>query len=143
MKLLATILLLIMVSFNSLAGISDWIRPGRPGRPGPYDPGRNDRPQISCSARDNGWEEHWGGHSSCRECLAKHGNCIETCQERFYTCEAEGTDYRGYRVTIEARGGSRYSTEREAVNRCQYRYDNCRIKQCRETNETVSRRSCR
>lgn len=142
MKSVTTVLLITLFSLNTFAaGIMDWIRPGP--RPGPYDPGRGGRPQVTCTARDDGWEEHWGAHRDCRECLAKHGNCIETCETKYFTCQAEGVDYRGYKMTMEARGESRYMTEREAKDRCQYRYDNCRIVSCNENSETVSRRSCR
>ncbi|WII73582.1 hypothetical protein QJS83_06815 [Bdellovibrio sp. 22V] len=140
MKSLATTLLITLFAVNTYAAsIFDWVRPDP--RPGDGRGGRG--PAVTCSATDDGWEEHWGGHRDCRECLKKHGDCIETCSAKFYTCQAEGIDYRGYRTTIEGRGDYRYSAEREAIDRCQYRYDNCRIVSCSETNETVSRRSCR
>lgn len=140
MKSLTTILFMLLFTFTAHAGILDWIRPDP--RPAPYDPGRS-RANVTCSATDNGWEEHWGGHRDCSSCLAKHGNCTERCEATYYTCKAEGTDYRGYAMTMEARGDSRFYTEREAMDRCQYRYQNCRITNCSESSETVSRRSCR
>ncbi|KYG69479.1 hypothetical protein AZI87_09880 [Bdellovibrio bacteriovorus] len=141
MKALTTVLMITLFTANAFAaGIFGWIKPDRPGRPGPYEP---HRPNITCSATDDGWEEHWGGHGSCRECLAKHGNCVETCKSSFYSCTAEGTDYRGYRMTMQGRGPDRYSSERDAIYQCQYRYNNCRIVSCSETSETVSRRDCR
>ncbi|QDK36688.1 hypothetical protein [Bdellovibrio sp. NC01] len=142
MKHIASILLIALFSVNTFAGgLGDWIKPGRPN---PYEPNPG-RPNITCSARDNGWEEHWGGHRDCRECVAKHGNCTETCSASYFTCQAEGVDYRGYKMTLEGRAPSRYETERQVMDLCQrqYRYQNCRIISCNENSETVSRRSCR
>ncbi|AHZ86730.1 hypothetical protein [Bdellovibrio bacteriovorus] len=139
MKPLMTFAMICLFSMNVFAAsVFDWVKPDRPGdRPG------YGRPQVSCSASDDGWEEHWSGHRDCRECLKKHGNCIETCSAKYYACTAEGVDYRGYRMTIESRGNTQYAAEREAIDRCHYRYSNCRITSCNEKNETVSRRSCR
>lgn len=140
MKSLTTFALITLFSLNTFAaGFFDWVRPGRPS---PYDPGRG-RPQVTCTASDNGWEEHWGSHRSCGECLAKHGDCIETCSIDYNVCQAEGVDYRGYKMTMEGRGDSRYRAEDEAMSLCQRRYDNCRIVSCKTSSETVSRRSCR
>lgn len=141
MKRLAGFILVSLFALNTFASLGDWIRPGRPG---PYDPNPG-RPNLTCSVQDNGWEEHWGGHRSCQECLGKHGSCVETCSTSYFTCKAEGVDYRGYKMTLEGRGQSRYESERQVMDLCQrnYRYNNCRIVSCNENSETVSRRSCR
>lgn len=141
MKQLTTIFLISFFALNTYAGIFDWIRPGDGGRPPRYPGGGHS--QVTCSATDNGWEEHWGGHGSCRECLKKHGDCVETCSIKNTTCTAEGVDYRGYKMTVQGRSEYRFDAEREAMDRCQYRYENCRITNCSENSEQVSRRSCR
>lgn len=126
-------------------------RPGRPGpgRPGPGRPGPGypDRGRLECSATDKGWEEHWGGHYDCRECLEKHDGCIETCQEvrTVYSCQFEGQDGRGTRESFAATSDDRRQAEYEAEDRC-YRagYRNCRYQGCNtsEDRDVVSRRDC-
>lgn len=113
-----------------------------PGNGGGWGGGGN---RVTCSASDRGWEEHFGGHSDCNSCLRKHGQCVETCSTQSYRSIAEGLDYRGYRMTVEARGDSQYQTEREAFERCarMYRYSNCHIVSTSPETEIVSRRSCR
>ncbi|MBV2167903.1 MAG: hypothetical protein KUL82_04265 [Bdellovibrio sp.] len=142
MKHLASIIVITFFALNSFAGgLGDWIRPDRPA---PY-PGGGGRPNVTCSYSDDGWEEHWRGHNSCQECLSKHGNCNETCNATFTVCQAEGTDYRGYKMTLEGRGNYRYEAERQAMDLCQrsYRYGNCRITNCNDRSERVSQRRCR
>ncbi|HEY8271253.1 MAG TPA: hypothetical protein VIG33_10230 [Pseudobdellovibrionaceae bacterium] len=123
--------------------------PGYPGRPGPGYPGPGRGGggwggNVQCSATDSGWEEHWGGHGSCGECLQIHGNCTETCSRSYNVCQAEGIDQSGRRFTTEGRGEIRYQAEDDAMRACYYyRYQNCRIVSCNQNNETVSRRSCR
>lgn len=124
-------------------------RPGPgPGGPGPGYPGYpTNRGRLECNASDKGWEEHWFGHSSCMECLQKHGGCIETCQEvrQIYTCrfQAESRDGRG--ESFEATSDDRRYAEWESENRC-YRAGNryCRYIGCetRDQKEVVSRRDC-
>lgn len=114
-------------------GNGDFSRPPRPGTGG----------QVTCSARDRGWEEH-GGHGSCHECLRKHDRCIETCGVQYYVCRAEGTDRRGNRATFEGRAQYRFTAEDQAIYSCQNnRYVNCRVTSCSTSTETVSSRSCR
>lgn len=99
---------------------------------------------VTCRAYDNGWEEHWGGHSSCEACMQDHhGSCTEICSATQYECVAVGVDRRGGTRQIPVRAPDRWSAEREALNRCSYRLDNCRIESCDQRNEEVSRSSCR
>ena len=127
-------------------------RPPRYQEPGrnPYEPGYPDSrypdsryDRVSCVAKDRGYEEHSRGHYSCGECLREHGECIETCSTQMSECQAEGTDRRGNRVSFAGRGDTRWSAEDQAMDRCYYRADNCRIVRCDDRNDVVSRRSCR
>ncbi|MCB0390212.1 MAG: hypothetical protein KDD58_02920 [Bdellovibrionales bacterium] len=105
--------------------------------------GRRDRGRVQCEASDNGWEEHWGGHGSCRECLRKHGDCIETCYSTFVQCKAEGRSRYGYRDEFKAEGQRRYLVEDRAIERCRRAgYQECRSKGCTTEKEIESRRSC-
>lgn len=54
------------------------------GHGGGYPPG------TTCSYHDTGWEEHWGGHNSCGECLATHNDCNWSCSTDRYVCTAKG-----------------------------------------------------
>ncbi|WP_413575849.1 hypothetical protein ACLVWU_15850 [Bdellovibrio sp. HCB290] len=142
MKALLGFIAVTMITVTSFAGhFDDMFRPGR----GDRDHGRGGwgRPNVTCSATDKGWEEHWGGHSDCGSCLKKHGTCIETCSANYYVVKVEGVDYRGYKMTMESRGESRYEAEREALRSCNRRYDNCKVVSSNSQSETVSRRSCR
>lgn len=142
MKSLFGFVFVTLMAATSLAGhFDDMFRPGRGDDRG----GRGGwgRPNVSCSATDKGWEEHWGGHSDCRSCMKKHGNCTETCSAEYYEVTAEGVDYRGYKMTVESRGNSRYEAEREALRTCNYRYSNCKVTASNSRSETVSRRSCK
>ncbi|MGE0615264.1 MAG: hypothetical protein AB7P04_06460 [Bacteriovoracia bacterium] len=98
-----------------------------------------------CSASDKGWEEHFGGHSNCGDCLAKHGGCIERCYVTSYRCIAEGQDVRGITQTFEAnsrRSGS--DARQEALDRCYYsRMSGCRIQTCDTDDQLISSRSCK
>ena len=63
-------------------------RPGNGGGSGDDDWGRG----WTCTARANGWEQHWGGHSASarrkwrareramRRCERVHGSCYVSCQ---------------------------------------------------------------
>lgn len=148
------ILLIAAICFSSIFAYAQYdggfITPGRPGPGRPSDPGRYPQPgrpgygNIQCTAQDNGWEEHWGGHSTCGECVRKHGNCIETCSRNYYVCQVEGIDRNGRRYISEGRAESRYQAEDDAMRACYYyRYQNCRVTSCNQNSETVSRRSCR
>ncbi|MCB0356946.1 MAG: hypothetical protein KDD40_08060, partial [Bdellovibrionales bacterium] len=104
---------------------------------------RRERRHLECVANDEGWEEHWGGHGSCRECLRKHGDCIETCYSTFVQCKAEGRSRYGYRDEFKAEGQRRYLVEDRAIERCRRAgYQECRSKGCTTEKEIESRRSC-
>jgi hypothetical protein len=129
-----------------------WNNPGRPGRPGwgnPGRPGPGPGPgfgfggNVTCSATDNGWEEHWGGHGSCQECKARHGSCTERCSTTSYACKAQGTNYRGQTETFESYGSDEYFARNEALDRC-YRMGarNCSSTGCSTSQQVVSTRSC-
>lgn len=114
----------------------DWSR--RPIRRPGY--GRN----IQCTATDTGWEEHWGGHSSCRECLKEHGNCVERCSEVYHSCEVTGRDRSGYTRTFYGIGSAEWEARDEATDRC-YRsgFDSCSRALCRKESEQISSQRCR
>ena len=40
---------------------------------------------YDCKASDRGWEEHFGGHKSCDECLEHHGECEMKCYSYEFT----------------------------------------------------------
>ncbi|WP_413558649.1 hypothetical protein [Bdellovibrio sp. HCB209] len=135
MKSLFGFILVTLMATSAFAGFGDMFKPGRGGPS--Y--GRN----VTCSATDKGWEEHWGGHSDCNSCLKKHGSCTETCSAEYYSTTVKGRDYRGYEMTVESRGASRYEAEREALRSCNYKYSDCRVISTNSQSETVSRRSCK
>lgn len=114
-------------------------------RPMPRMPEHYPQGRISCSASDSGWEEHWSGHSTCGECLQRHGACVETCAEMREVCEVRGTDYQGRTRTYMAIGADRWSAESEARRQCEWDRNNqsCSTVTCRADNRTVSSRSCR
>jgi hypothetical protein len=148
-----------------------WNNPGRPGGPGWFNPGRPGRPgrpgyggpgyggpgyggpgyggpgygggRVTCTATDNGWEEHWGGHGSCGECKARHGSCTERCSQESFACRAEGSNHLGRAESFEAYGSDEYFTRNEALDRC-YRMGarNCRSVGCTTHSQVVSTRSC-
>lgn len=70
--------------------------PPQPGYNPGYQPQQPAGPQDfgTCNGSDNGWEEHWLGHSgktpeeACRRCREKHGNCNYTCSKPMYVCTA-------------------------------------------------------
>lgn len=75
---------------------------------------------MRCSAQDTAWEEHFGGHRDCRECLRRHGRCIETCDFTEYSCVARG--YRWGRVIeVEEYGYDERDTEDKALWSCERR----------------------
>lgn len=98
--------------------------------------------RVTCSARDKGWEEHWGGHDSCGSCQSKHGDCVETCSLEYSTCDAVGVDYLGNQITVKGAGDDRYNAAQVAVNLCQRNFANCRVVNCNSEAEQVSSRYC-
>lgn len=161
MKHLLSILVFAITLFTALqavdASANDRFGFNRPGRPGPGwgrpggnpgwgRPGGNpgwSQPRVTCSATDNGWEEHWGGHGSCQECKAKHGSCTETCSTESFACRAEGSNSMGNTESFEAYGSDEMFTRNEALDRC-YRMGNrnCRSVGCTTSSQVVSRRGC-
>jgi hypothetical protein len=114
-------------------------RPGRPGRPG-YPGGRNE----VCTANDQGYEEHRGGHFSCGECLQQHDNCIETCRSNGnIRCEAQGIDRRGRLVAFYGEAPMQRRAERQAYDACSYNARNCQVVRCDQMGGQETRRSCR
>ncbi|MCB0385352.1 MAG: hypothetical protein KDD43_08165, partial [Bdellovibrionales bacterium] len=93
---------------------------------------------------DNGWEEHFGGHSSCRSCLKKHGDCIERCTQTYYICTASGDDGHGRQFTVDGYGATECEARDEARRNCQYdRLYGCHVTRCDSEDDVISRRSCR
>lgn len=116
--------------------------PGRPGYPPPPPPHYGER--ITCTYQDEGWEEHWRGHSSCGECLSRHGNCLEVCTAEFEVCDVDTEDWNGRRWVEHVRGRDRWEAEDRARSLCysrNYRY--CQVIRCNPQQERVSTRSCR
>ncbi|MBO9667624.1 MAG: hypothetical protein J7501_12520 [Bdellovibrio sp.] len=98
--------------------------------------------QVRCSARDKGWEEHWGGHEDCNSCMKKHGECVESCSLNYVTCEARGVDYLGNAISVKGAGNERYEAESNAVRLCQRNFQNCSVVNCTSEAENVSSRRC-
>lgn len=118
--------------------------PGPAPRPVPRDDYYS-RGRVTCTATDKGWEEHFGGHSSCGACLQKHGSCIEKCHEVRELCEVEGVDYRGRKAIFRGYGIDRRSAEYEARRACEWNrvMRSCYVKSCRQESKLISSRSCR
>lgn len=112
------------------------IRPPAP-RPPDYGPG------VVCKAQDRGWEEHRGGHYSCGECMRAHGQCIETCAQQNFQCEAQGIDYRGNVLRFVGEARDQYRAQDQAMRNCSNNARSCRIVVCNNQEQVVSRRSCR
>jgi hypothetical protein len=149
-KLLLSLLLLFAVTpqfakadiWEVIGTINDIRHPSPrpPRRPPPPSWGGH----ITCTASDRGWEEHWGGHHSCGECLSKHGECVETCTAETQVCQAKGLDWNGQLVTVTGESSDRWDAERRAWDSCQYRgLRDCRVESCESRDEQISRRSCR
>jgi hypothetical protein len=100
---------------------------------------------LSCRASDTGWEEHWGGHRDCDECLEHHGSCVEVCTATTYACDAQGIDRDGNAQIVRGRSeGSRRDAMNEALDECEFRgLRQCETQNCNSSRETVSRRTCR
>jgi hypothetical protein len=100
--------------------------------------------QVRCTYTDDGWEEHSGGHRSCGQCLAQHGDCNETCYADTHTCRAIGTDRWGQQRMVQADGQDRWMAESRAMEYCRYQgLYYCRIERCDYRQQVVSERSCR
>lgn len=99
---------------------------------------------VKCAAFDTGWEEHWGGHSSCGVCLAKHQHCVEKCSRTGYNCKTEGVASDGNLAYFEAYSDySEYQARDQALNRCYSSgAQHCVDTGCNQTDEVVSRNSC-
>ena len=118
--------------------------PGYYPPPGPGYPPPPPQQNISCRAEDKGWEEHFGGHGSCGECVRYHGRCVETCSANTVDCQVDGQDQYGRNVTFYGRAGDQYQSEELAMYNCRYNYAyNCRVVQCNQHQDVVSRRDCR
>lgn len=88
---------------------------------------------MNCRVEDKGHEEHFRGHRSCRECLALHGECIETCEGggQQNVCSVNGYDRRGRARNFVGSGYDRGEARREAMQQCrQSRFSGCRLEQC-------------
>lgn len=101
--------------------------------------------KIECSAQDRGWEEH-SAHGSCRECLAKHGECVETCDVKYVRVFGKGVDVYGRIGKFEGRGPDRWSALMDMQRVCDfYRLGGCENDSARPDNnfsENYSRKSC-
>ncbi|MGE4131865.1 MAG: hypothetical protein AB7F86_09505 [Bdellovibrionales bacterium] len=118
-----------------IGGIVDILRPGGGGHGGGA---------MGCTATDRGWEEHFGGHGSCDECLRRHGSCVERCNIEQFQCIASG--YRwGRRAEFEGYGQSRREAQWDAVRNCENRGGrNCQVDRGSCRSETRSEvRECR
>jgi len=172
MKPALTLITLCLTLFGSLLALNAHAAPGRGhghgwrsprgpikppppppsySRPGYHSPGRYTpapypgyaAPIVTCSASDNGWEEHLFGHGSCGECLAKHGKCTERCSQTSYSCRAEGTGYSGLREHFDSYSGQEHLARSEALNHCYHRgLSGCTVS-CSSSQQLVSTRSCR
>jgi hypothetical protein len=103
---------------------------------------------MICTATDTGWEEHWGGHASCHECLRAHNNCNETCEATYddYSCTSIGYGHDGRQYSFIGRGRTDWDARNDARNQCyNYGMASCQDNGCQVTRnrEVVSRRSCR
>lgn len=99
---------------------------------------------MSCSASDKGYEEHWGGHSSCSECQIKHhGSCTERCNRDEFNCTAEGTRSDGSTDSVTAFDEREMYARDRALERCyNLRMSACRVSSCTNSPVEVSSRSC-
>ena len=113
---------------------------------------------LNCSYSDNGYEEHWGGHESCSDCLSHHAACTESCDKSVQVCTALGSPRPteiGHRpgepnppavqlvsiVGISAESDSEARTN--AMVACaQGGYYECRVDSCRSERQNVSIRDC-
>lgn len=98
---------------------------------------------VTCSAADQGWEEHLGGHGSCRECLSRHGRCVETCHERQFECAVVGERWGGRAREYVGYGYSQRDAYWDAMDRCERQNRRChQARPCRAIDQVVSRRAC-
>ena len=103
---------------------------------------RGNLQNIRCSAADDGWEEHWGGHSDCGSCLAKHGGCTRTCYTYHSECTAVGINDSGVEETFLGIDENEYRARDYAISRCSYRASNCQIRSCKQESQVHSRNKC-
>jgi len=90
--------------------------------------GNNFNSGLRCQATDDGWEEHFGGHSSCGACLREHQDCTMRCYEDQFTAVAEGRNQYGELETVTAMDRDRLYAGERALDRCySQRLSNCRI----------------
>lgn len=103
--------------------------------------------KVTCSASDKGWEEHWGGHSTCEKCQSKHGDCTETCEATDTVVYGTGYDVYGRIAKFEGRGGDSYDARNDMRRVCDYyRLSRCESDSSKSDSthsEVISRRSCR
>lgn len=114
-----------------VGGLVDILRPGHGGHGG----------SVRCSAQDQGFEEHFGGHRDCGECLRRHGRCVEVCEYTQVQCIATGmrwgrpAEFEGYGDSMrEARWNAIDNCERRGGRNCQVNPRDCREQTSRETN---------
>lgn len=100
------------------------------------------RGAYECVAVDRGFEEHWGGHSSCSSCLRKHDKCVKKCYEVYYISRAEGIDEYGNKVEHVEAGFSRYKAENLALQGCQAKANHCKVTDTQRRKELASTRRC-
>ncbi|WP_413287715.1 beta-sandwich domain-containing protein [Bdellovibrio sp. HCB337] len=114
----------------------------------PFDSyGPREYSKVECTASDDGWEEHWGGHSTCEACMAKHGDCVERCDLEYVRVFGIGVDMYGRIGKFEGRAPDSWSAKLDMQRVCDY----YRLGSCEEDpsksqsnfSETISRRECR
>lgn len=131
-----SILTVILFSLNAMAlDWTDFLRPSPPSRPGGHE---------TCTARDRGHEEHWGGHRSCRDCLYDHGECTYSCSIENFQCYASGVDQNGQQRTFEAYSDySEYDARDRALERCYgSQLRDCRVVDCQVRSYVTERGRC-
>ncbi|OFZ25701.1 MAG: hypothetical protein A2381_00090 [Bdellovibrionales bacterium RIFOXYB1_FULL_37_110] len=83
---------------------------------------------LRCQATDDGWEEHFGGHSSCGACLREHEDCTMRCYEDEVVATAEGRNQYGEIQTVTAMDRDSIYARERALDRCyNQRLSNCTI----------------
>ena len=91
-------------------------------------PGNGYNSGLRCQATDNGWEEHFGGHSSCGACLREHQDCTLKCYQDEYVATAEGRNRNGELVRVTAMDRDDFNAREKALERCcRSRLDNCYV----------------
>lgn len=99
---------------------------------------------VTCRAFDEGWEEHWGGHSTCGDCLSRHGGCYEKCTTESYRCTVKMTMSDGSVREFRGSGQDRWDAENEASRQCSWSHGgSCSFPECTTDTQVVSQRDCR